>query len=199
MSAYIQSPHERISAYITAGMFAAAWLAPGLMGRNYTEGVLLSIMIEFMILIGALTVAAGMAGLGMGERPAGLLFISCGVIYLLVITYGMYQEFGSFMIPVMTVWLGSRSLAPFLRPEDGQERGEPLTEVTYEFSALMLCFMVLFQFPWVPRLGFAFALPYTMSLSSVAPQNLAAMGVAYFALMGYMPPRKFVAWLRSAP
>ena len=178
-------------------MFAAAWVAPAALGKGFTEGALLSIMLELMILIGAVAVAGGMTGMGMGDKPAGMLFIVCGVSYLLLITYGMYQEFGSAWIPIMAFWLASRSLGPFVRPEmDGKQR-EPLAEVTYELSALMLCLMILFSFPWLPKLGFAGQLPYTLNVSSVAPQNLAAMGMAYFIIQGLMPPPRFVAWLRN--
>ena len=61
----------------------------------------------------------------------------------------------------------------------------------------MVCFMIFYKFPWIPRLGFSAPLPYTMSLASVAPQNLAAMGAAYFIIMGLAPPPKFVVWMRA--
>ena len=117
--------------FLTAGMFLAAWVAPGPLGKDFTEGVLISIVIEMMILIGALAMAGGMAGMGMGDKPAGALFIMCGAAYLLIMTYGMYQEFGSFTIPFMAVWLTGRSLGPFIRAGEGGGWQTALLEVTY--------------------------------------------------------------------
>ncbi|MDH5678966.1 MAG: hypothetical protein OEZ55_14165 [Nitrospinota bacterium] len=192
-----QIRQERISSFITVGMFAAAWVAPGMLGKSFVEGVLLSLMLELMILIGAVTLAAGVMVMKSDSPTGGCLFTSCALAYLLLITYGMTQEFGSFWIPVMAVWLSLRSARPFFRADDGESHNEPLVEITYELSALLLCFMILFQFPQVPRLGFGFELGYTLELSNMSPQNLAAMGMAYFMIIGLFPPPKFVAWMRD--
>jgi len=192
-----QISYDRINSFITAGMFAAAWVAPAALGKGYTEGVLLSLMLELMILIGAVTLAAGLMVMKSDSPTGGCLFTSCALAYLLAITYGMTQEFGSLWIPAMAVWLSMRSAMPFLRPSDDEHRSEPLMEITYELSALLLCFMLLFQFPLVPRLGFSGQLPYILELSNMAPQNLAAMGIAYFLIIGLLPAPKFVAWMRD--